>query len=335
VKAWVLGFMVACGASVAHVSHRLADEHRWEEEKAREFVELVPSGEALSWVSLGFQTQLADWIWIRAVLKFGDDAGLEQPLEQAAWFESALRASIDLDPKWRSLYSYGSLMMKVLEDYTTSSHILEMAVEQFPEDEYFPFSLGANHYLQGSETGNPRLELAFWTALSPSLDPGIRGANAALRSALESRHSVLLAHMWMLHASQKDGAPDWYASAAHAFIARKNEREVAIRFLSDQLKAETDPVLIERLTVQLNSELHALHSERLTALVQNVVEEGLAPVESVEELVARGLVTHLPNDPYDSDWVIDVDGTVRSLRMVEILERRARNSERNMLAFGL
>ena len=127
----------------------------------------------------------------------------------------------------------------------------------------------------------------------------------------------------------------WYASAAHAFIARKNEREVAIRFLSDQLKAETDPGLIERLTAQLNSEMHELHSERLTNLVEKSGEGPRSRVVDLSELVTRGLLTRLPSDPYESEWVIDVDGIVRSLRMVEVLERRARNSERNMLAFGL
>ena len=334
-RTWVLGFLVASGALVAHAAHRSVDVHRRGIERAQEFVELVPSGEALSWVSLGFQTQLADWIWIRAVLQFGEDAGPEQSVEQVAWFESALRASIALDPEWRSLYSYGSLMMKVLGDYSTSSYILEMAVEQFPEEEYFPFSLGANHYLQGSESGNLRLELAFGAALSPPQQPGPRMAVPAMRSALQTRHSVLLAHMWMLHASQYEEAPAWYASAAHAFIARKNEREVAIRFLSDQLKSETDPGLIERLTVQLNSQMHELHSERLTTLVQKSGEGARSRVVEVSELVERGLLTRLPSDPYESGWVIDVDGVVRSLRMVEILERRARNSERNMLAFGL
>ena len=182
---------------------------------------------------------------------------------------------------------------------------------------------------------NSRLELAFWGGLSPFNHPGLRMTVPAMRFSLKPRHSVLLAHMWMLHASQKEDAPDWYASAAHAFIARKNEREVAIRFLSDQLKAESDPVLVERLTLQLNSELHALHSERLTALVKNSGEGGWAQVTSVEELLQRGLLTRLPNDPYEAEWVIDVDGVVRSIRVVEVLERRARNSERNMLAFGL
>lgn len=334
-RSWVLSFLVACGAVLAHVSHRSVDVHRRGQEQAQEFVELVPSGEALSWVSLGFQTQLADWIWIRAVLKFGDDAGPEQTPEQVAWFESALRASIELDPEWRSLYSYGSLMMKVLEDYSTSTHILELAVEQFPEDEYFPFSLGANHYLQGKDSGNPRLKIAFGVALAPFNHPGLRMTAPAMRSSLTPRHSVLLAHMWMLHASQKEEAPDWYASAAHAFIARKNEREVAVRFLSDQLKAETDPMLIDRLTVQLNSEMHALHSERLTALLRSSEEDGNTPIRSLTELVERGALTRLPSDPYESEWVIDVDGVVRSQRMVEVLERRARNSERTMLAFGL
>jgi hypothetical protein len=316
---------------LAHVSHRAVDAHRHALDGSEELVGRVPEGDVLRWFSLGFETQLSDWIWIQAVLRFGEDSGIEPSPEQTAWFKSALRASIDLDPEWRTLYSYGSLMMKVLEDYSASSQILELAVEQFPEDEYFPFSLGANHYLQASEAGSPRLSLAFWASLSP----GRLGVSPALRKSLQQRHSVLLAHMWMLYASQKEKAPDWYASAAHAFIVQKNEREVGIRFLADQLEGETDPVLVERLTVQLNSQLHDLHSERLSELAAQFLARTGRPLESVEELVKSGLLQRVPNDPYEADWVVDVDGVVRSLSVVEMLETRARNSERNMLAFGL
>lgn len=334
-KSWLLGFLVASGMMVSHLSHRVVDSHRHETHAEIDLVEMVPSGEALSWISLGFDTQISDWVWIQAVLQFGEDASPGQSPERVAWFENSMKASIALDPEWRTLYTYGGVMMKVLGDYEAATRILELAVERFPEDEYFPFSIGATHYLRGSETANPRLQLAFGIVLHSAKSPELRLAVPAMLQSLETRHSVMLAYMWMLHASQVEGAPDWYASSAHAFIVQKNEREVGIRFLSEQLKEETDPVLVERLTRQLNTEIHDLHSERLTGLAMEYESRIGRALESLTDLVQVGLLGRVPSDPFESGWVIDVDRTVRSRSVVEVLETRARNSERNILAFGL
>ena len=110
-KSWLLGFLVACGMMVAHLSHRVVDSHRHETHAEIDLVEMVPSGEALSWVSLGFDTQISDWVWIQAVLQFGEDASPGQSPERVAWFENSMKASIALDPEWRTLYTYGGCLL--------------------------------------------------------------------------------------------------------------------------------------------------------------------------------------------------------------------------------
>jgi hypothetical protein len=138
---------------------------------------------------------------------------------------------------------------------------------------------------------------------------------------------------WMLHASELDGAPAWYESAAYSFLAQTQSRKTAIRFLSEQLEREEDEKLIEGLTKQLNRHLHAFHSEAMTELVTPI----LGTVDKKDALVAlldRGLMRHLPADPYGEQWVVDVDGVVRSSWEVARVEQRALAAERKMLMDG-
>jgi tetratricopeptide (TPR) repeat protein len=321
------------GASVAHMGQQRVDAAR-RENTIEERLGMLPSGEALEWVSMGFETQIADWMWIRSVLVFGENSAEQSDPHWQDWLERSLNVSIILDPHWHSLYSYGGLMLKVAGDVDASNRLLQKALERFPEDHYFAFSLGANHYLQGEEASTWPLDTGVGLSLASVL-PGSSRWQRDIREGLEGeildRAPVLMATQWMLHASTLKDAPAWYAGAANSFIARSNEREVAIRFLSEQLDGETDERLIESLTAQLNTHLHALHSERLTQQVEAFKErEGHLP-RDLWALVDKGDLLRLPKDPYEELWVIDVDEVVRSTRVIKRIRKAALASERQML----
>jgi len=323
------------GASLAHVGQIKADAIRGENSN-EEYLGFVPSGDLLSWVSMGFETQIADWIWLRSVLVFADNSDDGDPRWQD-WLERSLNVSVRLDPEWHSLYSYGGLMLKVVGDVDASSRLLQKGLKQFPQDHYFAFSLGANHYLQRETASALPLETGVEVGLSGILRserPWGHPFGEGLHDSVESRSSLLMATQWMLHASTLEGAPAWYAGAAHSFLAKTSEREVAIRFLTEQLEKETDERLVESLTAQLNVQLHDFHSEKLTALLLDYKEDlGRLPL-GLEELVKRGLLTRIPTDPYVSGWVIDKDEVVRSRRVVQQIVEAALATERRMLIEG-
>lgn len=323
------------GAGLAHWGQQRRDEVRWEK-AGEERLGFLPPGETFRWLSLGFDIQISDWVWLKTVLLFGDyDLGVDDSNLQD-WLERSLNVSMQLDPEWHTLYSYGGLMLKVVGDIDASNRLLRNSLEEFPQDHYFAFSLAANHFLQGEQASALEVELGSELALRVALN-GRTLVDVPMREGIvqgfRDRSSLLMATGWMLHAASLDGAPSWYGSAAYSFLAKTQSRKTAIRFLSEQLEHERDEKLIEGLTRQLNRHLHAFHSDAMTDLVTSI----LGTVEKEEALVAlleRGLIKRLPSDPYGEQWVVDVDNVVRSTWDIARIERRALHSERAMLIGG-
>ena len=106
-----------------------------------------------------------------------------------------------------------------------------------------------------------------------------------------------------------DAVPDWYAGAAASFVVKQNEREIAIRFLSEELSTETDPVLVESLTKQLNFSNACPSFRAFDGPLKRVFQSRWEGLLAVEELLDAGLLWKVPSDPYSTGWLIDVDGS--------------------------
>jgi hypothetical protein len=334
VRLFLLFFGLA-GAGLAHWGQVRRDEVRWQS-SGDERLGFLPPGETFQWLSMGFDIQIADWFWLKTVLLFGEsDLDVGDPNLQD-WLERSLNVSIHLDPEWRTLYSYGGLMLKVVEDIDASNRLLRRALERFPREHYFAFSLAANHFLQADQTTALELESGSEVALTAVLN-GAGLLKVPVREAVcqgvRDRSSLLTAAFWMLHASGLEGAPDWYESAAYSFLTQNQSRKTAIRFLSEQLEREEDEKLIEGLTKQLNRYLHAYHSEAMTELVIPILG-AVGKEDALDALLERGLMRHIPPDPYGEQWVVDVDSVVRSTWEVARVEQRALAEERRMLMDG-
>lgn len=329
------------GAGLAHWGQIRADETRWNE-SGQAHSQYVPAGETLEWISLGFGTQIADWFWLKTVMVFGGLESLPADPFVQDWLARSLNVSIHLDPEWHSSYSYGGLMLKVVGNIDASNRLLQNAVRQFPDEHYFPFSLAANYFLQPERVSAKEFESGMTLGLA-----GVLGGVGALGKAqpfedllfgvvsraIRNRSSLLMATSWMRYAASLEGAPAWYAGAAESFLAQRSSHEVAIRFLSEQLEKESDEKLVASLTAQLNTHLHAYHSEALTELVGVLGTESTGS-EALQVLLDRGLIQQLPSDPYGQGWEVDVDGIVRSPRAIARLEKGALATERQMLMGG-
>jgi hypothetical protein len=175
-----------------------------------------------------------------------------------------------------------------------SSEIFKAGGAAFPEDHFFPFSVGMNNYL----ADGPVEETA----------------------------------RWLKQASELPGAPEWYAQAAHAFMVRKSEREVALRYLNEELRETSDPKMREALQQRIARVEHDGLCEVFDEWVALYKERTGRPPEAPGDLVGP-VLNQLPPEPLGGEWVLDVDGHVRSSRMVEDLTERARRSERRMLYY--
>ncbi|MFT5584970.1 MAG: tetratricopeptide (TPR) repeat protein [Cognaticolwellia sp.] len=261
-------------ASLAHLSQRSIDAARkaGQQELLRD---TVPSGPVLRVASSGFHVLVADVLWIRSILAFGETLGQDEARDEqwAAWLEGSLLAVAELDPSWRTPYQWGGLMLEVSGAPQGAENLYTLATEQFPDDYRFWFSLGMVRYFSFS-------------------DP---------QGAAES----------VARAAECPGAPEWYAMAAIAYGAKQDTEEASILYLQAQLDQTGDPELRAR----IEERIKRLDHLRLVSQIRQVrlgLERNLGhPVSTIEELESLA-GSRLPPDPMGAVWVFDVDGQVRS-----------------------
>ena len=288
-----LGLGIAgLGAGVSHWGHVRNDAVRHETSAEVELL-MMPSAEALRVGSLGYAVHLADLLWVRSLLTFGERFAREPDPAWQAWLAKMLDAVTTLDPHWRTPYFYGGVMLRITGDYDGSTALFTKGHEALPEDHFFPFAVGINHYL-GKEDAE---QAAHWVRIAASLP----------------------------------GAPTWYASAAQGFIVNTSNRDVAIRYLREELAETSDPELREPLEAKLRLLMHEHMVEKFEELASLYEEAHGVPPASPEALLGTGGMQRMPPDPLEGSWVIDVDGAIRSSVDVEDRIRRGVNRERDML----
>jgi tetratricopeptide (TPR) repeat protein len=291
-QALTLSIALFSGAALAHTSQRLVDAQRRDLNVSHELL-FIPDAESVRVASLDHSVHVADLLWVRTVLAFGERWNTTGDRAWVEWLSRTVIGVCQIDPRWRTPYFYGGVMLRVLGDYEGSTAVMKLGSENLPEDPWFPFSVGMNLYIQGGD----REEASRWVA----------------------------------EAARRPGAPEWYAVAAVAFRQEQKERPQAIRFLQDELKLTDDPDLRKELERRLASLTHDEYAERLNELAQAFAAERGRRPRGVEELVRVGKLKTAPPDPLGGSWVVDIDGEIKSSVSAAYGKEQALRFERQML----
>ncbi len=278
------------GMALTHVSHVSADRQRHEVSADVELL-FLPSGATTKIISMGYHEVVADLFWIRSVLVFGERWEKDDPAEWGPWLAGLLKAIVELDPGWRTPYFYGGTMLRVIEDIDSSNEIFLAATQALPDDPFFPFALGMNAYLYQD-------------------DP-------------------MAAARWISRAAELPGAPSWYKAAAAGFLAEKNQRATAIRFLREERDSTSDPQVHEMLDEKLNELMHDELAEKLESLRRQFMEKTGRDITSIQQL--EDLTTTFPQDPLGGEWILASDGRIRSSIREAREAARARARELSLL----
>lgn len=248
----------------------------------------VPDAAQLRAASSGYEEVVADLLWVRAIIIFGERYDAENGPEWLPWVRRMVRAVNLLQPKWRTSFFYGMSLLRVEGDIEGSNEVLRDAVENFPNDSIFPFSLGMNAYLYDE-------------------DP-----EAAAK--------------WLEKAAAVPGAPPWYAAAAAAMHRDAGSREAAMRYLQEVL-ATTDNEAVRKSTDwQLRRIQTTVLEDSWADLCRQFREEKGRPLASPEEL-ERYAGRKLPENPRGDRWIVAQDGVVRSEGANRDRLRRLRREE--------
>lgn len=280
------------GAFMAHRAQLHSDVTRLKRDASRELL-FAPDGRHLRVAASGFHVLLADLLWVRSVLVFGERWQSDPDPAWQVWLGRTVMAVTTLDERWRTPYFYGGLKLELTGDVDGAIVTYERAMEQFPDDFHFPFALGMLHYLHRQD------------------------ADAAER--------------WISVAAGLPGAPRWYEVAARGMRAEVSQAQTAIRYLREEIEQTQDPDLRRGLQRKLRNLQHDELSRRLTELREQLVAAGRTVLSPADLVGVPGGPTELPADPLGGSWVVDGDGVVRSDTVRAQLLDRSRRFERTML----
>ncbi len=265
----IVGIVLILGGAGVVVAHRHLDARVQASPQEGEVIWL-PSAEALRRWSFGFEGLLADLYWLRTVQYYGQRAF--RPGARFEHLEHLLTLVTTLDPQFIAAYRFGAIFLAL------------------------PPPRGA---------GRPDRALAL-------LDRGIAANPGEWRLLLDKGFVFLWdlrdyasAAEVFLRVSRHPQAPAWTKDLAAAVYARAGRREIARRIWQDRLEhGESEQVRenarYQLLCLQAEEELERLHT--LVRAFQRA--RGRWPA-SWPEMIAEGLLGHLPRDPMGHLYELD------------------------------
>jgi hypothetical protein len=197
-----------------------------------EDVYYLPPAGWLPVLSLGFQAALADLIWCRSMIYFGEELGQRGKIKYIFEYTDAVLA---LDPEFRQAYRWAAVAAVYRPDRTgiadgmRGGAYLERALKRWPND-------GELHWEYGSLM---RFELA------PLLGPGP-----------QKDRLLALAAPHLAAAASLGAGPPWLALNSSSLLDRLGQTEQAIRHLEEVY----DTIQDERTKRMVEERLAALRS---------------------------------------------------------------------------
>jgi hypothetical protein len=104
----------------------------------------LPKGGHLKEMSLGYQTVLADILWMKAISYFGGHNLTDQ---EYPWLFHILDQTTSLDPLFHHAYTFGGVVLAVEGDSIAQSiALLRKGMDYFPGDWILPFYIGLDSF---------------------------------------------------------------------------------------------------------------------------------------------------------------------------------------------
>jgi hypothetical protein len=232
-------------------------------EVATESIRFLPSGKALGIVSLGYEELLADLLWVRATMLFGERFGEDGDQSWYSWLYHMMDLATDLDPQFRGAYKYGGIMLRVDGAFIEqSTMVFAKGMHAMPSEWYFPFGIAMNYYLYKDD-----------------------GALAA---------------PYMRRAAQSGGGPFYLANLAVSLTDEDQSIETSLLFLEEERKNVPDPRAQNAIDVKL-FELKYQMAERNAQRVVDEYRSRSGQLPSEPELVSE-IGLELPPDPLGGRW---------------------------------
>jgi hypothetical protein len=240
---------------------------------------LLPDGALLKAMSLGFRNVVADLLWLQAVQAIGERKVTQ---EAGKWIYRAMDLITTLDPKFVEAYEAGGIALcTVVVMPNESNLILEKGMRNNPKEWSLPFMLGINYYFEFGDD-----------------------AKAA---------------EYIAKAATIGGGPEYLASFASRLYMTAKEPQKSIDFLAQSYEQASDPQMKGFLEFRLKEALVERDLQMFEKAIEQYRERFGKPPGGLEPLLASGLISALPVEPFGGLYLYDFN--THSVRSTSV-ERR-------------
>jgi tetratricopeptide (TPR) repeat protein len=231
------GTLIGVSAAALVGDHfRAAAQRQYAATQTYEDVYYLPASDYLVLGSLGYRAALADLIWMKALVYYGEELGHRGDVKHLFRYGDAMLA---LDPDFKRVYRWvasGAIYRTgtvTATDAERAIQYLERATRRFPDDGELAWDLGANYTFE----------------LAPML------SNEAARAAARRKGLDYLET-----AVQRHAGPPWLVLQTASQLQALGRSEQAIRHLEDVYATASDASVkhaIEQRLMQLRSATYA------------------------------------------------------------------------------
>ena len=240
-----LSIAAMLGLAIAADLVRARAQRQFLQTQTYEDVYYLPPSDYLVIGALGYRAALADLIWMKALIYYGEELGHRGSVKHLYRYGDALLA---LDPDFKrvyrwvahcALYRTGEVTVK---DALEAIRYLEVAAKRFPDDGELAWDLGANYAYE----------------LAPMLESDAE-REAARRKGLEYLEAAVM----------RKAGPPWLVLQTASQLQQLGRAEQAIRHLEDVYATTSDP----EMRVQIERRLAALRSQAYAQALRRANEE--------------------------------------------------------------
>jgi hypothetical protein len=245
----------------------------------------LPKGEYLKLAVLGYRQLAADIIWLQAVQHLGKR---NQTPGGYIWAYHAVDVVTDLDPKFVYAYQAAGTILGVWADRVHESiAILKKGMQHNSDAWELPFYVGYDYFYE-------------------LCDP-------------------ILAAKYFRIASQLSGAPSYLPRLAARMTVEAGDPDAALEFLLQLYQQVQDDGLKEALAQRIREVSAERDIRFLGEAVQRFKLRYDRNPSTVKELVSRGVLKTIPEEPLGGGYELRSDGTVYSTGLRERLRVHRRN----------
>lgn len=228
-------------------------------------VMFLPPADILRVASLGYQGVVADFIWLQVVQAMGER---KVSAEAGRWIYRALDVVTTLDPKFVQAYEAGGLALCTLVVLPEESNaLLKKGMKNNPHVWQLPFYLGINYYFEFG-------------------DDEKAGESVALAARLP-------------------GAPEYLSGLAARLYVSAKAPQNAVELLASLYENATDGEVRQVLEQRLKQAIVERDLQVLEEAIGRYRDRFTHQPGQLEDLVARGILSALPTDPFGEQYLYD------------------------------